>query len=59
MIDSVAKDLLIEEPIANTLMSGHIPFHLLCVSHVCEVFGKDNVFVVCEIKRKIGLREIQ
>ena len=39
-------------------MSDHIPFHLLCVSHTCEVFDKGNMFVLCETERKIGLREL-
>ena len=55
MMDSVAKYLLIEAQIANTLMSDHTLFHLLCVSHTREVFDEDNVFVLCEIERKIGL----
>ena len=58
MTNSVAKNLLIEEQIANTLMSNHIPFHLICVSHTCEIFDKGNMFVLCEIERKIGLREL-
>ena len=58
MTDSVAKNLHIEEQIANTLGSSHIPFHLLCVSHTCEVFDKGNISVLCEVEGKIGLREL-
>ena len=35
MTDSVSKNLKIEESIAATLNSTHVPFHLLCVSHTC------------------------
>ena len=55
MTDSVAKNLQIEEQNANTLMPNHIQFHLLCVSHTFEVFDK---FLLCEIERKIGLKEL-
>lgn len=58
MMHSGAKNLLIEEHIANTLMSDHIPFHLLCVSHTCDVFNKGKMLVLCEIEQKIGLREL-
>ena len=58
MTDSVAKNLHTEEQIANTLSSSHISFHLLCASHTCEVFDKGNISVLCEVERKIGLREL-
>ena len=38
MTKSVANNSLIEEQIENTLSSSHILFHLLCVSHTCEIF---------------------
>ena len=41
----VANNLLIEEQIENTLSSSHILFHLLCVSHTCEVFKKGIISV--------------
>ena len=58
MTDSVAKNLHIEEQIANTLSSSHIAFHLLCVSHTCEIFDKGSILVLCKVERKIGLREL-
>ena len=58
MTHSGVKNLLIEEHIANTLMSDHIPFHLLCVSHTCDVFSKGKMLVLCEIQQKIGLIEL-
>ena len=58
MTDSVAKNLHIEEQTANTVSSSHIPFHLLCVSHTCEVFDEGNISVLCEVERRIGLREL-
>ena len=36
MTDSVAKKLQIEDGIAETLNSIHIPYHLLCKSHTVE-----------------------
>ena len=58
MTDSAVKNLLIEEQIVNTLMSNHIPFHVLCVSTTCENFDKGYMFELCEIERKIELREL-
>ena len=58
MTDSAVKNLLIEEQIVNTLMSNHIPFHVLCVSNTCENFDKGYIFELCEIERKIELREL-
>ena len=57
MTDSVSKNLHIEDQIVCTLNSTHIPFHLLCVSHTCEVFGKGNLSVLCGLESKIELRE--
>ena len=53
--DCVVKNLLIEEQIAN---SNHILFHILRVSNTCENFDKGNMFELCEIERKIELREL-
>ena len=58
MTDSVAKNLHIKEQIVNTLSSSHIQFLILCVSHTCGVFDKGNISVLCEVERKIGLREL-
>ena len=58
MTDSAVKNLLIEEQIVNTLMSNHIPFHVLCVSNNCENFDKGYMFELCETERKIELREL-
>ena len=57
MTDSVAKNLHIEDSIAATLNSTHIPFHLLCVSHTCEVFDKGAIQVLKEAEILLGLRE--
>ena len=54
---SVSKNLHIEDQIACTLNSTHILFHLLCVSHTCEVFDKGNLSVLCDLESKIELRE--
>ena len=57
MTDSVPKNLHIEDLIAATLNSNHIPFHLLCVSHTCEVFDRGNMAILKELEMKIKLRE--
>ena len=57
MTDSVAKNLHIEESIAATLNSTHIPFHLLCVSHTCEVFDRGNEHVLKDVEKKLGIRD--
>ena len=57
MTDSVSKNLHIEDLIAATLNSNHIPFHLLCVSHTCEVFDRGNMVILKELEMKIKLRE--
>ena len=54
MMDSVAKNLLIEEQIANTLMSDYIPFHLLCVLHTYEVFDKVICLGCGTLKERLG-----
>ena len=57
MTDSVSKNLHVEDQVAATLNSTHIPFHLLCVSHTCEVFDTGNIKVLLEAEKKLGLRE--
>jgi len=58
MTDSVSKNLHVEDQVAATLNSTHIPFHLLCVSHTCEVFDRGNIKVLLEAEKKLGLQEI-
>ena len=58
MTKSVANNSLIEEQIENTLSSSHILFHLLCVSHTCEIFLKGIISVLCDTERKMGLAEL-
>ena len=57
MTDSVSKDLHLEDQITCTMNSAHIPIHLLCVSHTCEVCCKGNLSVLCDLESKIELRE--
>ena len=57
MTDSVAKNLHIESQIAASLNSQHIPLHLLCVSHTCEVFDAGNISILVKHEVKLGLRE--
>ena len=56
MTDSVSKNLHIEDLIAATLNSNHIPFHLLCVSHTCGVFDCGNMVILKKLEMKIKLR---
>ena len=58
MTDSVSKNLNIEASVAATLNSTHVPFHLLCVSHTCEVSDKGNLSVLKEAEDKLRLRDI-
>ena len=57
MTDSVSKNLEIENHIAASLVSNHIPMHLLCVSHTCEVFDSGNLYVLTQIEKMLGLKE--
>ena len=57
MTNSVSKNLHVEESVAATLNSTHIPFHLLCVSHTCEVFDRGNMAILKNAEEKLGLRE--
>ena len=42
--------------IAATLVSSHIPLHLLCVSHTCEAFDKGNLTVLKDIEKSLNLK---
>ena len=58
MTDSVSKNLLIGEGVAEALNSIHVPYHILCKSHTCERMDQDNLFTLSQIEAKIGLREL-
>lgn len=57
MTDSVTKNLQIENMIAATIFSNHIPLHLLCVSHTCEAFDAGNLQILRNIERSLKLSE--
>ena len=57
MTDSVSKNLEIENLIAATLLSDHIPLHLLCVSHTCEVFDSGNLAVLRQVELRLGIHD--
>ena len=56
MTDNVAKNLNIEDSIAATLNSTHIPFYLPYVNHTCEVFDKGNICVLKVAEKQLRLR---
>ena len=56
MTDSVQKNLQIEQLIAASLSSNHVPLHLLCVSHTCEAFDAGNLLVLKDIEEKADLK---
>ena len=57
MMDSVTKNLDIENLIAASLYSNHIPLHILCVSHTCEVFDTGNLYVLSQVEKSLKLKE--
>ena len=57
MTDSVSKNMEIENLIAATLLSQHIPLHLLYVSHSCEVFDSGKLAVLKHVENKLELQE--
>ena len=59
MTDNVAKNLNIEDSIAATLNSTHIPFYLPYVNHTCEVFDKGNISVLKVAEKQLGLKDSQ
>ena len=58
MTDSVTKNLKVEEGVAETLNSRHIPYHILCKSHACERKDSGNLSLLSKIEGQIGLREL-
>ena len=58
MTDGVTKNLKVEEGVAASLNSTHIPHHVLCKSHTCERMDLDNLTTLSNIESKIGLREL-
>ena len=57
MTDYAAKNLHIEESIAATLNSTHIPIHLLYVSHTYEFFYRGNEHVLKDVEERLGIRD--
>ena len=56
MTNSVSKNLEMENLIAATLLSDHIPLHLVCVSHTCETFDTGNLAVLKLVEDKLDLK---
>ena len=57
MTDSVTKNLGIDLYVAANLGPDHIPYHLLCNTHVVEKFDATNLEVLSGIEEKLKLRE--
>ena len=58
MTDAASMNLKIEQEVAKKLKSDHIPHHLLCKSHTCEIMDTDNLTTLATIENKIKLREL-
>ena len=52
MTDPVSKNLKIEDFVAEKLGSKHIPYHLLCKSHVVEKLDASNLNYLAAIGEK-------
>lgn len=50
MTDAVSKNLKVEYAVAEALGSSHIPIHLLCKSHTCEVLDKSCLEALIEVE---------
>ena len=57
MTDSVTKNLQIEDGIAETLNSMHIPNHFLCKSHTFEKIDLTNLVVLKTVEESVGQSE--
>ena len=57
MTDSVTKNFSIENLIAASLYSNHIPLHIMCVSHTCKVFDTGNLYVLSQVENSLKLKE--
>jgi hypothetical protein len=42
----VAKNLEIENVIAEKINSKHVPLHLLCNTHFCEALDRGNITTI-------------
>ena len=57
MTDLVSKNLKIEDLVAEKLGSKHIPYHLLCKSHVVEKLDASNLDVLAAFEERVKLRQ--
>ena len=57
MNDSVSKNVKIEDLVAEKLGSKHIPYHLLCKSHVVEKLDASNLDVLAAFEERVKLRQ--
>ena len=57
MTDSVTKNLNVEQLVADTLESKHVPHHFLCTSHTSEKFDEALLSTISSIEKEISLRE--
>ena len=57
MTDSVAKNLEVEKIVPQIIGSNHIPYHILCKSHIVEKLDKSNFDVLSKFEKSVSLRE--
>ena len=57
MTNSVAKDLVIKNYVAEKVESYHITHNLLCPPHVVEKFDEDNLKVFSYIEVQLQVLE--
>ena len=55
MTDSFSKNLKIEDLVAEKLGSKHIPYHLLCKSHVVDKLDASNLDVLAAFEEAINV----
>ena len=56
MTDSVAKNMHIEEGVAEYFGSTYLPYHLLCKSHTVEALDRSNLDVLSNLEQKLDFR---
>ena len=57
MTDSVAKNLEVEKIVPRIIGLNHIPYHILCKSHLVEKLDKSNFDVLSKLEKSVSLRE--
>ena len=58
MTDAVSKNLNVENSVADSLNSEHVPYHILCKSHTCERLDEDNLSTLAALEERLNLRDL-